>query len=526
MTSGPIVKKCPEAQMAWETLSMRKLSEVLRLSLEQKLSVRRIARSCRLARSTVSDYLGRARAAGLGWPLPEGMDEERLDATLFPVCEGVRAPRPPPEMVYIHNELRGQHVTLQLLWEEYRGHTPQGYGYSQYCQLYRDWLGKQAVSLRQEHRAGEKLFVDYAGDTIPIHDPNSGAVRPGHMFVAVLGCSNYTYSEVTPTEQLPDWIGAQVRALEYIRGVPLVVVPDNTKTAVKSPCWYDPDINLTYQELAEHYGFAVIPARRQKPKDKAKVEVGVLIAERWILAALRHQLFFSFGEVNAAVARLLRRFNEHPFKKLPGCRRQVWEQMERPVLKPLPEQRYELAEWKTVGVNVDYHVEIAGHYYSVPYRLIRQRVSARYTRSGVEFFHKGRRVAVHVRSEMKGRHTTLPEHRPPAHQKYLEWTPERIASWAGTIGPNCRAAALAIMASRPLPEHGFRPCLGLIRLGRRYCHERVDQACARALKLNIVGYRHIENLLKSGRDQIPLAPEQAAPAIAAHDNVRGAEYYQ
>jgi len=512
--------------MAWETLSMRKLSEVLRLSLEQKLSVRRIARSCCLARSTVSDYLWRAKAAGLSWPLPAGMDEDGLNALLFPVCAIGSVARQPPDMLYLRNELRNQHVTLQLLWEEYRGHTPEGYSYSQYCQLYRDWLGKQAISLRQEHRAGEKLFVDYAGDTIPIHDPQTGAVTPGHLFVAVLGCSNYTYAEVTPTEQLADWIGAQVQALEFIRGVPLVVVPDNTKTAVKSPCWYDPDINLTYQELAEHYGFAVIPARCRKPKDKAKVEVGVLIAERWILAALRHQVFFSFGEVNAAVARLLTLFNDHPFKKLPGCRREVFERLERPALKPLPEQRYELGEWKTAGVNVDYHVEIDGHYYSVPYGLIKQRVSARYTRSSVEFFHKSRRVAVHVRSFLRGRHTTLPEHRPPAHQAYLAWTPERISSWAGTIGPNCSAAARQIMASRPLPEHGFRPCLGLIRLGRRYGNARVDRACGRALQLNIVGYRHIENMLKSGRDQIALAEESPAPPVVAHDNVRGAGYYQ
>jgi transposase len=515
-----------EAQMARETLSMRKLSEVLRLSLEQKLSVRRIARSCCLARSTVSDYLWRAKDAGLSWPLAAGMDEDRLNVLLFPVREIGREPRHSPDMMYIRNEMRDQHVTLQLLWEEYRAYTPEGYSYSQYCQLYRDWLGKQAISLRQEHRAGEKLFVDYTGDTIAIHDPKTGAVTPGHLFVAVLGCSNYTYAEVTPTEQLPDWIGAQVRALEFLRGVPLVVVPDNTKTAVKSPCWYDPDINLTYQELAEHYGFAVIPARRRKPKDKAKVECAVLIAERWILAALRHQVFFSFGEVNAAVARLLTRFNDHPFKKLPGCRREVFERIERPVLKPLAERRYELGEWKTAGVNVDYHVEIDGHYYSVPYGLIKQRVSARYTRSSVEVFHKSQRVAVHVRSFLKGRHTTLPEHRPPAHQEYLTWTPERIASWAGTIGPNCSAAARQIMASRPLPEHGFRPCMGLIRLGRRYGNERVDRACGRALKLNIVGYRHIENMLKSGRDQIVLADEPAAPVMVAHDNVRGAEYYQ
>jgi transposase len=512
--------------MARETLSMRKLSEVLRLSLEQKLSVRQIARSCCLARSTVADYLGRARAAGLGWPLAEGMDEVRLSTLLFPVRQGTGEARSGLDMRHIREEMRGQHVTLQLLWEEYRKSTPEGYSYSQYCQLYRNWLGKQAISLRQEHRAGEKLFVDFAGDALAIRDAKNGTVTLGNLFVAVLGCSNYTYAEVTPTQQLPDWIGGQVRMLEFIGGVPLVVVPDNTKTAVNRACWYDPDINLTYQEMAEYYGFAVIPARRGKPRDKAKVEGGVLIAERWILAALRHQVFFSFGEANTAVGKLLKQFNDHPFKKLPGCRREVFERMERPVLKPLPPRAYEMGEWKTGGVNVDYHFEVDGHYYSVPHRLIRQRVSARYTRSGVEIFHQSKRVAVHARSAAKGHHTTLAEHRPPAHQKYLEWTPERIESWAMTIGVNCRAAVRQIMASRPLPEHGFRPCMGVIRLGKRYGNERVERACERALRLNIANYRNIDNMLKSGRDKIPLAAEPPAPVVVAHDNVRGAEYYQ
>ena len=511
--------------MAREMLSMRKLSEVLRMRLEQKVSVRKIAGSCCLARSTVADYLGRAQAAGLGWPLPEGMDEEQLERRLFSVREAV-VPRPALDLVYIRNEMRGRNVTLQLLWDEYRSHTPEGYSYSQYCQLYRNWLGRQAISLRQEHRAGEKLFVDFAGDTIPITDAKTGAILQGQLFVAVLGCSNYTYAEVTPTQQLPDWIGAQVNTLEDIKGVPLVVVPDNTKTAVSSPCWYDPDINLTYQEMAEHYGFTVIPARSGRPKDKAKVEGGVLIAERWILARLRHQIFFSFAEANEAVRRLLTWMNDKPFKKLPGCRKSVLEAMERPVLKPLPERAYELAEWKQVSVNIDYHVEVDGHYYSAPYHLIRQRVMARFTRSGVELFHKSKRVATHARSYQKGGHTTLPEHRPPAHEKYLEWTPERLISWAGTIGVNCAEVARQILASRPLVVHGYRPCLGVIRLGKRYGNERLERACERALKLNIASYHRIENMLRNGRDQVPATETNAPPPVPVHANVRGAGYYQ
>jgi len=504
---------------------MRKLSEVLRLSLEQKVSVRKIARSCCLARSTVSDYLGRAKVAGLGWPLPEGMDEDLLERLLFPVRE-TSLPRPALDMAYLRNEMRKQSVTLQLLWEEYRSHTSDGYSYSQFCQLYGDWVGKQAISLRQEHRAGEKLFVDFAGDTIPIHDPRTGEISQGHVFVGVLGCSNYTYAEVTATEKLPDWIGAQVHALEDIKGVPLVVVPDNTKAAVRSPCWYDPDINLTYQEMAEYYGFTVIPARVRKPKDKAKVENGVLIAERWILARLRHHTFFSIAEANEAVRKLLIGMNAKPFKKLPGSRQSVLEAMERPALKPLPECPYEFAEWKQVAVNIDYHVDVEGHYYSAPYQLIQQRLMARITRHGVELLHKGKRVAAHVRSHQKGRHTTLTEHQPPAHQKYLEWTPERLISWAGMIGPNCAEVIRQILASRPLVVHGYRPCLGVIRLGKPYGNERLERACARALKLNIATYHRIENLLKTGRDKVTM-PEPDIPCpVTVHDNVRGAGYYQ
>ena len=510
--------------MAREMLSMRKLSEVLRLSLDRKISVRQIARSCCLARSTVSDYLGRARAAGLDWPLPERLDEDGLERLLFPVREANSA-RPALDMVYLRNEMRKKSVTLQLLWEEYRSHTPDGYGYSQFCQLYGDWLGRQAISLRQEHRAGEKLFVDFAGDTIPIVDALTGAIIEAHLFVAVLGCSNFTYAEVTATEQLPDWIGAQVHALEDIKGVPVVVVPDNTKTAVKSPCWYDPDINLTYQEMAEHYGFAVVPARTRKPKDKAKVEGGVLIAERWILARLRHHTFFSIAEANEAVRRLLDWMNAKPFKKLPGCRKEVLERLERPVLKPLPERRYEYAEWKRVAVSIDYHVEVDGHYYSAPYGMIKQRLTARITRGGVELFHRGQRVAVHVRSHQKGHHTTLLEHRPPAHQHLMEWTPQRIISWAGTIGSACAEVVTQIMAGRPLVEHGYRPCMGVIRLGKQYGNERLERACGRALKLNIVSYRRIENMLRTGRDKVAETDPAPCPVLF-HDNVRGAGYYQ
>jgi transposase len=504
---------------------MRKLSEVLRLRLEKKLSLRQVSQSCDLARSTVADYLGRARVAGLDWPLPEGMDEDRLGSLLFPV-RPAGMPRFAMDMAYIHKELKRPHVTLQILWEEYRGQAPDGYGYSQYCKLYQDWLGKQAISLRQAHRAGDKLFIDFAGDTIGFYDQRTGEMSRGHLFVAVLGCSNYTYAEVTATERLADWIGAIVRALEFFGGVPNIVVPDNTRALVSSPCRYDPDINLTFHEVAECYGFAALPTRPGKPRDKAKVEAGVLVAERWILARLRDRRFFSLGEINEAVSNLLQRLNEHSFKKLPGCRKSLFETLEKPVLKALPERAYEMAWWKKAVANIDYHVEVDGHYYSVPYTLVRQEVMVRYTNSGVEIFHKSRRVAAHMRSYQKGHHTTIPEHRPPAHAKYLDWTPERIISWAGTVGPNCGEAAKRLMSERKIPEHAFRPCVGLIRLGKRYGNERVDRACSRALKMNIVGYRHIESMLKTGRDQTPVPDEIPVRPVVVHDNLRGAAYYQ
>ena len=510
--------------MVQETLSMRKVSEVLRLSLGHKLSIRQVARGCNLARSTVADYLGRARVAGLSWPLPADLTEERLDALLFPIKQtGERQSM--PEMGYLRHEMRRSSVTLQLLWEEYRRDTPGGYGYSQFCNLYRDWLARQEITLRQEHKAGQKLFVDYAGDTIPITDPATGKVTPACLFVAVLGCSNYTYAEVTASQDLADWIGAHVHAFEYMKGVAAILVPDNTKCGVSRPCRYDPDINPTYQDLAEHYGVVVIPARKGKARDKAKVENGVLLSERWLLAALRHQTFFSIAEANQAVWGLLKRLNEHPFKKLPGSRLEVFERQERPLLKALPERRYELAEWKRGMAHIDYHVELDGHYYSVPYTRIRQEVQIRYTRTSVEIFHKGQRVAAHARSFVRGGHTTLFEHRPPAHQKHLEWTPERIAAWAAKTGPNCQAVVRRIMEERRLPEHAFRPCLGVIRLGSRYGQERLEQACFRAMSLGVVAYRHIESMLKNGRDRLPPREEPDVSGVV-HENIRGAGYYR
>ena len=506
---------------------MRKIKEVLRLH-SLGLTQRKIARSCLIGQSTVSEYLKAAEAARLGWAEVADWDEARLSAALAP-----KAPtrpkqdhRPPPDFAAIHTELRQhKHLTLQLLWEEYRAVHADGYGYSRFCELYQRWRGKQDVVLRQEHRAGEKLFVDYAGQTIPVRNPVTGEIREAQLFVAVLGASSYTYAEATRTQGLGDWIGSHMRAFEFFNGVTEIVVPDNLKSGVTKACRYEPDVNLTYEEMAQYYGVAVVPARRRKPKDKAKVETGVLLVERWILAALRKRTFFSLGALNEAIAELLVRLNERPFRKREGSRKTLFETLDRPALKPLPAERYQYGEWKTVRVNIDYHVEFDRHWYSVPYQLTQRQVEIRATAATVEIFHKGARVASHARSHAAHSHTTINEHRPKAHQRYLEWTPSRIIEWCGKIGPETAQVAERILATNRHPEQGYRSCLGIVRLGEKYPHARVEAASRRALALNVCSYQSLKSILKNHLDgQAPEpAPDPQPPAD--HPNLRGPEYY-
>jgi transposase len=505
---------------------MRKIKEVLRLKWECGLSNRQIAQSCALARPTVTEYLCRAQAAGLGWPLPAQLDEGALERLLFPPRAAVPVEqRPVPDWAEVHQELKRKGVTLWLLWQEYKVAHPTGYHYSWFCQQYQAWAAKVDLVLRQDHRAGEKLFVDYAGQTVPIQDLLTGEVRSAQIFVAVLGASSYTYAEATWSQSLPDWIGAHVRALTFFGGVPELIVPDNLKSGVRQAHRYEPDLNPTYQEMATHYGVAVLPARAGKPRDKAKVESGVLVVERWILARLRHSTFFSLAELNTAVHRLLTDLNSRPFKKLPGSRQHLFETLERPALNPLPLAAYEYAEWKTARVNIDYHVEVEGHYYSVPYQLVKQQVDVRLTTAIIECFSKGQRVSSHRRSWQKGRHTTLPEHMPKAHQRYLDWTPERLVRWAQQTGPATAQVVATILASRPHPQQGFRSCLGIMRLGKMYGPTRLEAACEHALTLDACAYRSIESILKHGLDRQPLAPQHVSPPHPTHPNIRGPEYY-
>jgi transposase len=507
---------------------MRKIKDVLRLHYEAGLKQRAIARSVGTSHTTVGEFLRRAAHAGLSWPLPEDLDETRLEQLLFPPVPVIPADlRPMPDWATIHQELKRKGVTLGLLWEEYQSSHPEGYRYSRFCDLYREWSGKLRLSMRQVHKAGEKLFVDYAGQTLPIVDRRTGEIREGQLFVAALGASSQTFAEATWTQGLPDWIGSHVRAFSFYGGVPEIVVPDNLRSAVSRPCRYEPDINPTYAELAAHYGCAVIPARVRKPKDKAKVEAAVLVVERFILARLRNRTFFSLTEANAAIRELVEQLNRRPFKKLPGCRQQLFDTLERPALKPLPATPYQFAEWRHARVNIDYHAEVDHHYYSVPYVLVKQQLDVRLTATTVEFLHKGQRVASHVRSSERGRHTTLGEHMPKGHREYAEWTPQRLVSWAAKTGPHTAALAEKILASRAHPQQGYRSVLGLIRLAKTYTPERLEAACQRALATSACRLKSVASILKTGLDRQPLpkSTESQLSLLPSHDNIRGASYY-
>jgi transposase len=505
---------------------LRKTREILRLLWHLRLGVRQTARSCQTGHATVVEYRQRAEEAGLDWVQVKAMDEVSLERQLFPP-PATAATRPLPEWSEIHLELKKPGVTLQLLWDEYKAaHPEDGYQYSRFCQLYRQWRGRLDLSMRQQHKAGEKLFVDYCGQTVPITDPSTGETREAQIFVAVLGASNYTYAEATRSQQLPDWIGSHVRTFEFLEGVTGLLIPDNLKSGVEKPCRYEPDLNRTYQDLATHYSTAVIPARVRKPKDKAKVEVGVQIVERWILACLRHRQFFSLNELNEAIRELLERLNNRPFRKLPGSRRSQFEALDRPALKPLPSASFEYADWAKARVGPDYHVEVDGHFYSVPYQLVRQELEVRFTVQTVEFLYRGQRVACHVRSYIRGQCTTSPEHQPAQHRHHAEWTPQKLVKWAHETGPATAEVVAEILISRPHPQQGFHSCLGLRKLARHYGPDRLEAACRRALAIRGLSYKSLCSILKNGLDR------QALPAVAEptpaleHDNVRGAAYYR
>lgn len=460
--------------------------------------------------------------------LPDDIRDEDLENLLFPrgrhSASGSRAV---PDFDYVHKELSKKGVTLQLLWIEYKQENPDAYQYSHFCDLYKVWKKSLDISMRQVHKGGEKLFVDWAGQTVPIIDQLTGETQPAYIFVAVLGASNYTYAEASLSLALPSWISAHCRTFEYLGGVPLLIVPDNTKTAVIKADYYEPLLNQTYLEMAEHFNTTIMPARTRRPKDKAKVETGVQIVERWLLAPYRNRSFFSIYELNQTLKADLLVMNNKPFQKLEGCRRSHFESLDKPNLKPLPVYPYEFALWKKPRVNIDYHIEVDKNFYSVPYQMVHKQVNVRVSASTLEVFYKGERIASHVLCTGKGNFRTEPEHLAPAHRKHMEWTPERLISWASRIGPQAQELVRQIIISKAHPEQGYRACLGIMRLARNYSAERVENASRRALASGAISYRSVASILDKGLDKIDFQVSVTAAAPAPmHDNIRGSEYYR
>ena len=501
---------------------MRKIKDVLRLKLDAKLSHEQIAAALGISKGVVTKYVGLAASAGLDWPTVQGHDEAALERLLLV------APQKPrdhvqPDYGLIHQELRRKGMTLMLLWEEYRADNAQSqtYAYSQFCDNYRRFARQLKRSMRQIHRAGEKLFIDYAGPTIALTDGSRA-----HIFVAAMGASSYTFACATPRETMADWLESTARALTFYGGVTQLIVPDNPKAMIADANRYEPRSNDTVLDFARHYGTSILPARPYHPQDKAKVESAVQIVERWIMARLRHQQFASVHDVNEAIAPLLTRLNERPFQKLPGSRASTFAALDQPALLPLPAQRYEMAHFKTVKAHIDYHVEVERHRYSVPHALVGQELTARVTATGVEILHRGQRVASHVRSSRQGGFTTIEAHMPAAHRAHMEWTPQRLIHWGQSIGPATAEVVTRLLAEFKHPEHGYRACLGLLLLAKRYSKPRLEVGCTLALQIGTCKYRHIRDILANNRDQTT-PPTSATDWVSPdHAHLRGPGYYQ
>ena len=512
-----------------ERLSMRNIREILRLKFEGNLSDRQIAKSTQVSRSTISDYLRRFAISGLTWPLSTEVTDTTIDALLFPTkSANPDALRPIPDWAVVNCEMRRKGVTLFLLWQEYKAIYPEGFLYSWYCDHYREWAGKLDAVMRQEHIAGEKCFVDYCGKTLPLTDRYTGEIRQAQVFVGLMGASNYTFAEATYSQTLPDWIGSHIRMFDYFGAVPLIIVPDNLKSGVSKTCRYEPEINPSYCALATHYGVAVIPARSRKPKDKAKVENGVLIVTRWIMACLRNQVFFSLAEMNTSICELLTRLNQRQFKKIPGCRETMFRTIDFPAMRALPTQRHVFSEWKKARLGLDYHIDIGdGYYYSAPYTLIGKELDVNFSEYVVEIFYQGERVASHIRLHFGNKkQATELAHMPKEHSQMAEWTPERITNWARSVGVNTSALIEELIKRKPHPQQAFRAAVGIIRLSKQYGCDRVEAACRRAVSTKAISYTSVESILKHQLDKLPLpqdCPQSSLPQV--HENIRGSGYF-
>jgi transposase len=511
---------------------MRRVREMLRLTRDAGMSVSAVARRTGVARSTLREMIERFDRAGLAWPLSLDVTDADLETRLYGEAgtkQGHRR-RPEPDWAALNREMKKKHVTLQILWEEYIEAEPAGYRYSRFCDLYRGWEARLPVTMRQTHLGGDKLFVDWAGDTVPVTvDRRTGETRAAHLFVAVMGGSSLSFAHASWTETLPDWIDAHVRAFAFFGGAAHLLVPDNPKVAVIRASLYEPQVHRTYADMAAHYDTAVLPARPRRPRDKAKVETAVRIVERWLLGRLRNRRFYSLAEVNAAIGEMLTALNEvRVMRRVGRTRRQLFEEIDAPKLKPLPAQPYALAEWRLRKVGLDYHVDFDGHFYSVPYRHAHASVEVRATARAIEVYLKGERIAAHMRGSGDGKHTTVPEHMPSSHRRYADWTIERILREAAGVGPSAEMLCRRVLEHRPHPEQGFRACLGIVRLAKPFGPVRLEAACLRALEIGARTYGSVKSILDNRLDGQPVQRPQGPPdgvLALAHPNIRGSRYY-
>ena len=502
-------------------ISMRKIKEVLRLIHHSKVSQSQTAKICSISRATVQEYLMRASAAGIKWPVSQEMSDAELEAKLYP--ESKTKVKDTLDFEYLITELKRPNVTKQLLWEAYKQGNPDGYQYTRFCILINDYLKTKNYSMRQIHKAGEKAFVDF-GDGLYIIDINTGELTQTQLFVMTWGASNYSFAKASLGQNLENWINLNTDALIYFGCCPKAIVPDNLKSGVKKACIYEPEINPTYAEFADHYNIVIFPPRPGKPKDKAKVETSVRIAKQWVLARLRNHIFTSLAQMNEKIAELMEDFNNRTMKQNGKTRCELFFELDKPNALPLPEEHFEFAEYKEAKVNIDYHVSFDKHNYSVPYQFVGKKVDIRAAAKTIEVLYKGKRIASHKRSYKKGGYETLKEHMPPSHQKYAEWTPKRIMSWAEKYGSNVRELVELIMLGHIFPEQGYRACLGIIRLANRFTSERLDAACARALKYNALSYKSVKNILVKELDKKnEFSTTSSTPKD--HENIRGAAYY-
>jgi transposase len=501
---------------------MRKIRDVLRLRLAAGLSMRQIRASTKLSVGAIQKLLTKAEALGLSWPLPGELDDLHLARLFYPTADTrVSSRYQVPDWPAIHQELKRKGVTKQLLWEEYSERYPtRCYSYSQFCERYNRWCRRQKRSMRQVHKAGEKCFVDYCGQSVPIVCASTGEVRQAQVFVAVLGASNYTYAEATLTQTLPDWLGSHVRAFEYFGGTSEIVVPDNLKSGVSKACRYDPELNPSYQQLAEHYRLAVVPARPYKPRDKAKVEAAVQLVERWILARLRHHTFFSLAELNQCLRALLEELNNTPFKQLPGSRRKAFERLDKPALRPLPRHPYRYVVVKAVKVNIDYHVHYQKHHYSVPHQYVGETLELHASDTLISVYFRHQPVATHARQHHFGI-TTEPAHMPKRHQKHHQWTPGRLKHWARDIGPEVLRWVDRQLSAKAHPEQAYRLCLGLLNLCREYPAQRLNAACRIANTQGLERLKQVKSILQSNRDRLPDQATAQTRLAQDHENIRG-----